>query len=284
MDLKQYLSPHGITLTGVLSLADCRLAKPYLLERAGFDLEHLSCLFVQLFAVPYLTREADRVDRNLSAYAVSEDYHLFMQDLYDAILPRMREEHPDRLFAGFADHSPIDEISAAVDAGMGVRGRHHLLLTERYSSFVFLGEIVTDLPLTPTPSILPPESRVCHNCGACLRACPMSCEGGECRSALTQKKGALSPTEQDMLAHFDSIWGCDVCQEACPYTAHAKNRGTIYTDIPFFNRNTLPHLTPDALDAMSDEDFRRRAYAWRGREVIRRNLILKQDQTDRKES
>ena len=284
MDLREYLSPHGITLTGVLPLGDCRIHKPYLLERAGFAREDFTGVFVQLFAVPYLTPAADRADRNLSAYAVSEDYHLFMQRLYDDLLPRLRADHPSHLFAGFVDHSPIDEITAAVDAGLGVRGRNHLLLTERYSSYVFLGEIITDLPLIPTPTVLPPESRVCHNCGACLSSCPMLCEGGECRSALTQKKGTLTPEELDTLTRFESVWGCDICQEVCPYTAHARNRGTIYTEIPFFHRAAIPHLTLDVLDGMTDEAFSRRAFAWRGREVIRRNLLLKQNDTDRKES
>lgn len=283
MNLNTYLSPYGITLTGVLSLADCRIHKPYLLDRAGFAGKAPSSLFVQLFAVPYLTREADRAERNLSAYAVSEDYHLFMQGLYDDLLPRLRLDYPDHVFAGFVDHSPIDEISAAVDAGLGVRGRNHLLLTERHSSYVFLGEIITDLPLTPTPTILPPASRTCHNCGACLRACPMLREGGECRSALTQKKGQLSPKERDALARFESVWGCDICQEVCPYTFHAKSRGTIYTDIPFFHHAAIPYLTPEILDGMSDEIFSRRAFAWRGREVIRRNLSLKQPNQEKTE-
>jgi len=283
MDLREYLSPYGITLTGVLSLDDCRIHKPYLIERAGFSLGDPSRLFVQLFAVPYLTPAHDQKDRNLSAYAVSEDYHLFMKELYDDLLPRLREDFPDRTFAGFVDHSPIDEISAAVDAGMGVRGRNHLLLTQRYSSYVFLGEIITDLPLTPTPTALPQELRVCHDCGACQRACPMTLEGGECRSALTQKKGTLTADEYDTLLRFDSVWGCDICQEVCPYTAHAKKMGTIYTDVPFFHHAVIPHLTLDILDGMSDEDFLRRAFAWRGRAVIRRNLLMKQPQSKNKE-
>jgi len=284
MDLRAYLLPHGITLTGVLSLSDCRVHKPYLLERAGFSLSDPSNIFVQLFAVPYLTPATDDPTRNLSAYAVSEDYHLFMQSLYDDLLPRLRRDFAGHMFAGFVDHSPIDEISAAVDAGMGVRGRNHLLLTERYSSYVFLGEIITDLPLTPTPTALPPSLRVCHNCEACLKACPQTGEGGECRSALTQKKGDLTLQERQTLSRFESVWGCDICQEVCPYTAHARKRATIYTEIPFFQNAAIPHLTLQALNAMSDETFSRRAYAWRGREVIRRNLTLKQtDQPANKE-
>ena len=286
MDLSQYLSSHSITLSGVLALADCRVHKPYLLERAGFAGKDQSEIFVQLFAVPYLTPAADVPGRNLSAYAVSEDYHRFMQELYDDLLPRLRRDFPAHTFAGFVDHSPIDEITAAVDAGLGIRGRNHLLLTERYSSYIFLGEIITDLPLTPTPTVLPPESRACHNCGACLRACPQLCEGGECRSALTQKKGSLTSEEREMLIRFGGVWGCDICQEVCPYTAHARQRGTIYTAIPFFHRATIAHLTLDILDGMDDETFARRAYAWRGREVIRRNLTLihEQNDTERKES
>ena len=280
MNLSSYLRPYGIELSGVLSLNACEVRKPHLLSRAGFDSAHPDALFVQIFAVPYLTPVADTPSRNLSAYAVSEDYHLFFKQLYDELLPRLRADFHGHRFAGFADHSPIDEITAAVDAGLGVRGLNHLLLTNRYSSYVFLGEIVTDLPLTPTPTVLPPNARQCHACGACLAACPMQSEGGDCRSSLTQKKGELSVQERDMLARFDSVWGCDICQTVCPYTAHAKQRGTIYTPIPFFHSAVLPHLTADALDGMSDEAFARRAYAWRGREVIRRNLMFKQLQRE----
>lgn len=98
--------------------------------------------------------------------------------------------------------------------------------------------------------------------------------GGVCRSALTQKKDPLSDEERAMLAAHPSIWGCDICQEVCPYTAHARRRGTIWSPIPFFSQQALPHLTVPVLDGMSDEQFSRRAYAWRGRNTVRRNLLL----------
>ena len=276
MDLRHYLAPHGIELTGVLALSDCTLTRPYLLSRAGFDADCSSSLFVQIFAIPYLSPAADASDRNLSAYAVCEDYHVFVRELADALIPTLQADFPDNRFALYADHSPIDEIEAAVAAGLGVRGKNHLLLTERYSSYVFLAELVTDLPLTPTPSPLPSELRVCHGCDKCQQACPMVAEGGECRSALTQKKSPLTERETDMLARFSSVWGCDICQEVCPYTSHARARGTIYSPIPFFNQNTLARVSVDTLNAMSDEQFERRAYAWRGRDTIRRNAELKE--------
>ena len=272
MDLHAYLAPHGIELMGVLPLSACAIRRPYLIERAGFDMSEVSQLFVQIFAIPYLTPAADTPDRNLSAYAVCEDYHVFVRELGEALIPSLQADFPDHRFALFADHSPIDEIEAAIAAGLGVRGKNHLLLTERYSSYVFLAELITDLALTPTPSPLPPELRVCHGCGRCTKACPMTAMGGECRSALTQKKSPLTKQEQDTLVNFPSIWGCDICQEACPYTAHARARGTIFSSIPFFNQNTLTHLTVEQLDGMSEADFARRAYAWRGRDTIRRNL------------
>jgi epoxyqueuosine reductase len=284
MPLRPYLSEHGIDLCGVLPLDACTIKRPYLLERAGFSPESKNETYVCLFAVPYLTPTSDTQYRNLSAYAVSEDYHVFFARLYDALLARLRSDFPDHRFAAFVDHSPIDEIDAAVLAGLGVRGLNHLLLTERHSSYVFLGEIITDLPLTPTPTALPEHLRVCHKCGACLRACPMETVGGECRSALTQKKGALREDESRLLATFPSLWGCDVCQEVCPYTAHARRRGTLYTKIPFFHQNTIATLSLDALDEMDDESFSRRAYAWRGRDVIRRNLLVKQSTSTSKET
>ncbi len=272
MDLHAYLAPHGIELSGVLPLSDCILKRPYLLERAGFDTSDRARLFVQMFAIPYHTPAADASDRNLSAYAVCEDYHVFVRELGETLLAALQADFPDNRFALFADHSPIDEIEAAIAAGLGVRGKNRLLLTERYSSYVFLAELVTDLALSPTPTPLPPELRVCHGCDKCISACPMTAEGGECRSALTQKKGALSEDEQAALVRFPSVWGCDICQEVCPYTAHARARGTIWSPIPFFHQNTLSRLTVELLDGMSEAEFARRAYAWRGRDTVRRNL------------
>jgi epoxyqueuosine reductase QueG len=69
-------------------------------------------------------------------------------------------------------------------------------------------------------------------------------------------------------------WGCDICQNACPVTARAKKAGTLYTTIPFFTDSALPHLSAELVQNMPDEEFATRAYSWRGRAVILRNLEL----------
>lgn len=264
--LSEYFLHCGIRLFAPIPLDLCKVKKPYLLDRAGIRPDSGSAV---MLAIPYLTPAATVPERNLSAYAVPCDYHLFFRDLFDDLLPRLRAGFPDDRFAGFADHSPIDERDAAARAGLGVIGENGMLITGRYSSYVFLGEIITSAFL---PSSVR-EIRYCEGCGACRRACPME-KIGTCLSALTQKKGALTEEENTVIRRFGSVWGCDICGEVCPHTRRALQNGTIYSEIPFFSQNTISHLTLPELDAMDDAAFSARAFAWRGRDTIRRNLLL----------
>ena len=93
--------------------------------------------------------------------------------------------------------------------------------------------------------------------------------GRECLSAVTQKKGELTEEERDYIIEYGSAWGCDICADVCPYSWKAAK-----TPVKFFYENRTPYLTQDALEKMSDEEFADRAYAWRGRAVIERNLKL----------
>ncbi len=262
--LSKFFQEKGIKYVSPVSLADCRVVRPYLLERAG-----ITDGTAVLFAVPYLSHAALDENRNLSAYAVSRDYHLFFESLFEELLPRLRAVFPQHRFAGFSDHSPIDEVDAAARAGLGVIGKNHLLITPDYASFVFLGEIVTDAVLETTPR----EIHLCEDCGACMRVCPAKTCGG-CLSALTQKKGELTEAEQAAIVSHGSVWGCDLCQTACPHVRRAIDAGTAFSPIPYFSEQALPCLSVERLDAMTDEEFSSRAYAWRGRNTIRRNLIL----------
>ena len=72
------------------------------------------------------------------------------------------------------------------------------------------------------------------------------------------------------------VWGCDACQLACPHNRRVLSGG-IDTPIPYFREDRLIFIDRDALDAMTDEAFASRAYAWRGRAVIRRNVVLCED-------
>lgn len=257
-----------IDLFSALPLSLCEIRKPYLLER-----EEISDGTVIMIAVPYFTRAARSPDRNLSAYAVCRDYHGFFRVLFDELIPLLRARYPNERFAGFADHSPIAELQAAARAGLGVIGRNGLLITERYSSYVFLGEVITTavLPSAPVPI------RECVGCGKCRRACPMEDLGG-CLSALTQKKGAPPDGLRRAIRQYRTVWGCDICQEVCPYTQRAMESGSIFSPIPFFSEETVPCLTTELLDSMSDEEFAARSFAWRGRETVRRNLLLYEEQ------
>ncbi len=265
--LLKFFQKNQINLVGACPLSATRIRRPYLLERVGIESGT-----VISFAVPYLTHAAHTAERNLSAYAVSRDYHLYFEELFQELLPLLRERYPSHRFAGFSDHSPIDEVHAAARAGLGIIGDNRLLITKEYASYVFLGEIITDA-LIESPE---KEIETCSHCGACKKACPMT-EGSPCLSSLTQKKGELTPEEVSLLARHPLIWGCDTCQEVCPHTKRTSEQGTIYTPIPYFHESPIPTLTEKVLENMSDTEFSRRAYAWRKRETVKRNLAIKEE-------
>ena len=264
--LLNFLQKKNIHLVGALPLKACRLMRPHLLERAKIQ---SGTVFV--FAVPYLSPICDDAQRSISAYAVSRDYHLFFEELYKELLPMLEEKFPNNRFAAFADHSPISELEAAARAGLGVIGKNGLLLTKEYGSYVFLGEVIADALLPVQAG----EVQSCEDCGACSLACPMNVtDKCECLSALSQKKGILTPEEENLLRATATVWGCDRCQEVCPYNLRAKKAGTVYSTIPFFYEDTLPAPTKEDIESMSDQEFLQRAYSWRGRETILRNLKI----------
>ncbi len=263
--IAEILKKEHILSVSSLPLSHCRITKAYLLEQAGiYDGS------VVIFAMPYYSRASEDPTRNLSTYAVARDYHQYFSELAERLLLQLRVAYPDVTFAAFSDHSPIDERDAAARAGLGVIGRNGLLLTESHSSYVFLGEILLDRVL---PYREVQEIHSCSDCGRCTSVCPTSASG-ICLSALTQKKGTLSSEEEALLEAHDAVWGCDKCQEVCPYTEAARTRGTIYTPIPFFKEQCIPCLTRADVERMTEEEFRARAYSWRGKETILRNLAL----------
>jgi len=218
---------------------------------------------VVMAAFPYRLPEEYYRGRNVSRYAVVRDYHSICGARLEQACALLKEQYPGGEFAWHCDHSPLHEVELAVRAGLGVRGRHNLLITEAYGSWVFLGGIVSSVPLTaPAHSPLPSPCKSCP--GHCVKACPTGAlddvfDRKRCLSFLTQRKGELPEL---CLLHASSCWGCDLCQEVCPC-----NRRSKVDPLPEFLIDPLPRVTAET----SLEGW---AYAWRGAEVFRRNLIL----------
>ncbi len=257
---KALLLAEKIQIVSALPLEKCNIKRPHLLRNSDFTEDRGTVI---IFAVPYYVD--DKGERNLSLYAVSRDYHLFFASLFERLLPRLSEEFPNNRFLGFSDHSPIDEVSAAAMAGLGVVGENRLLITEEYSSFVFLGEIICDAELDLSVG----EIKRCERCGLCKGSCPVGLDVSRCISALTQKKGSLGEDERKIIRENGSSWGCDICQTACPHS-----KGIMETQVDFFKEERVPFLTRERVYNMSEEAFLRRAYSWRKKETILRNLEI----------
>ena len=98
---------------------------------------------------PYAVKDLPK--RNISRYAIVADYHIVAMEMLNSISEQLMLEFPGFQFEPFVDNSPIREVHAAVLAGIGVLGKNALLIHPQYGSYVFIGEIVTDLALEIKP-------------------------------------------------------------------------------------------------------------------------------------
>ncbi len=248
---------------GALAIEDADIINARLLSREDFVPRS-----ILVFLVPYYAGETV----NLSRYAAARDYHIAIKDITERLIAGIKERFPEAHAKGYGDHSPIAERTAALRAGLGILGDNGLIIHEKYGTYVFIGDVITDLAPEALGAKPPLPLRTCEHCGKCRAACPTGILRGEsmdCLSAITQKKGTLAEQEIALMRKYNTVWGCDICQTACPH-----NRAPKETPIPFFKEDRIPHLTGEALEKLSDEAFFERAFAWRGRNVVDRNLLI----------
>ena len=256
-----FFKENKIEYYSVLSYSDVRETRKEIMARESFTPRS-----VIVYLLPYYVGAGE----NLSSYATSLDYHIILKRTAEGLIGAIKEKRGEVGARGYGDHSPIDERHAALVSGLGILGDSGLLINEKYGTYVFIGDVITDIPPEQLGAVLPMEAGHCVGCGRCRAACPTGIlrgEGDDCLSAITQRKGELTPCEIEMMRKFNTIWGCDICQTACPY-----NDCVAVTPLNFFREERIAYLDSEVLGGMSKEEFLRRAFAWRGRKTVERNL------------
>ncbi len=193
----------------------------------------------------------------VSRYAWGKDYHAVIEERLAQLDRFIREAAgPGTDCRSYVDHGPILEKAFARQAGIGFIGKNTLLITEAFGSWVFLSVILTTLELEAGPS----QTSQCGSCRACLDACPTGAltapyqlDANRCISYLTiENKGEIPDELKSQLNGW--AFGCDICQEVCPYNAHPKA-----TAVKEFHpdQGTGPWLDLEKVTAIaSDEEFR----------------------------
>ncbi len=261
--ITDFFKEQEIEYFAALDYKDVREINAGLMERSGIKAKSLL-----IFLLPYYVGGA----KNLSEYSASKDYHLIIREITSGLISVLRELYPENQFVGFGDHSPIDERGAALSAGLGIIGDNGLLINEKYGTYVFLADVITDLSPEVLDAVKPRPVSKCEGCGACKMACPTGIlrgEGCDCLSAITQRKGILTEPQIALMQKYNTVWGCDICQSVCPH-----NRGACITPITFFHEERIELLTSEILDSLDDDEFEKRAFAWRKRKTVERNLKL----------
>lgn len=171
---------------------------------------------------PYSTERNDATRGEVARYAWSRDYHHVIGERMEALLAWMQEQHDEPFEArAFVDTGPIQERVYAQYAGLGWIGKNTCVINHDLGSWLLLGAIACSLPLDPDS---PPVNQ-CGTCTLCIEACPTGAfaapyelNATKCVSYLTiEYRGSIPEGQRAALGNH--IFGCDICQEVCPWNA-----------------------------------------------------------------
>ena len=187
----------------------------------------------------------------VASYACARDYHKSIKKMLLTLFKQLQSIYPSLEGRAFTDSAPLLEKQYAVEAGLGWIGRQSPLITPEHGSYVLLGELVLseeadryDKPYTDVG---------CGECRRCMEACPTGAivEPMTINTSLCISCHTIEAEPHSSLDLHDWIFGCDECQNVCPYNRRAAiHRNTIFD--PLFDPR---HISTEQWREMSDEDF-----------------------------
>lgn len=203
------------------------------------------------------------------------DYHTAIRERLKLLSAWLEERVEGVRIESMVDTGALVDRAVAERAGIGWSGKNCSIITPEFGSYVYLGELITNVPFSPDK----PMEDECGECRLCLDVCPTGAliQGGQldaqrCIAFLTQTKGTLPDEFRNHIGN--RLYGCDTCQTVCP-----KNKGKInWIHDEFIPDPELakPLLTP--LLTISNREFKAKfghvSGSWRGKKPIQRNAIL----------
>ncbi|WEG72925.1 tRNA epoxyqueuosine(34) reductase QueG [Vagococcus intermedius] len=206
------------------------------------------------------------------------DYHDILQDRMTKLMTGIKElanEETNLEFKPMVDTGELIDVAVAQRAGLGFIGKNGLLITEEFGSYVYLGEIITNIPFEPDT----PKQPQCGDCRKCIDLCPTSALLGDgrmngqiCLSYQTQTKGMMPLEYRKKIRNV--IYGCDICQQVCPFNKGVDTHH--HQEMEADPESVTPLLTP--LLTISNKEFKTKfgslAGSWRGKKPLQRNAII----------
>lgn len=211
----------------------------------------------------------------LSRSAWGDDYHHALRIRLGRLEAFIHERVKDARLESMVDTGVLVDRAVAERAGIGWSAKNCAIITPEWGSWVYLGDLITNLPFPPDV----PITENCGECTLCIDACPTGALIGPgqlnaqlCISFITQTKGSVSDEMKEKIGN--RLYGCDTCQVVCP-----KNKGLNWTHQPDLQPDpelVKPLLLP--LLTLSNKEFKqkygRNASSWRGKKLMQRNAII----------
>ncbi|MFC4598519.1 tRNA epoxyqueuosine(34) reductase QueG [Cohnella hongkongensis] len=211
----------------------------------------------------------------LSRSAWGEDYHQALRRRMAKLSEWIMERVPEAKLMSMVDTGALSDRAVAERAGIGWSGKNCSILSPELGSWIYLGEIITNLPLPPDQAL--PDD--CGDCTLCIDACPTGALVGpgqlnaqRCISYVTQTKGFVDDEMKRKIGN--RLYGCDTCQIVCPVNRKIDIRH--HSELLPDPEIAKPLLRP--LLSMGNREFRETfgssSAAWRGRKPIQRNALI----------
>jgi len=204
----------------------------------------------------YYPSEIQNTDSyKISKYAYGQDYHFVIKEKLQELLQTIQTEIGAVSGRAFVDSAPVLDKAWAAKSGLGWIGKNSNLLTQQVGSFYFIAELIVDLDLEYDYA----TTDHCGTCTACIDACPTEAivspyvvDGSKCISYFTIELKENIP--QEMKGKMDDwIFGCDVCQDVCPWNRFSKSHNE-----PLFNPNPeLLSMTKKDWEEITEDTFKK---------------------------